>query len=232
MRRGETIECYDRIAGRYAERWCATRLDAQLERFARLCDPGGRVLDLGCGPGRDIHHLGDLGFHAAGLDRSRGMLGEARARGCSRIARGDMRRLPFADSVFDGVWWTASMLHLPSGQVPIAVSEVSRVMRPGGALFVGVQAGAGEGWRPDPDGGRRFFCLFDADQLSEVLTRAIRGARCRRRARRGRSRSYVAQRVRPGGLTCPVAKRGRRVPPCTTLSPSTWPRRRSGSGSC
>ena len=73
---------------------------------------GGRVLDLGCGPGRHALALKECGIDVVGLDRSRELLEVARSLGATdhtrgplagRLVRGDFRLLPFEAGAFDAV---------------------------------------------------------------------------------------------------------------------------------
>ena len=108
-------------------RW--RRLTAQAARVR----PGDRVLDLGCGEG-------DLGLLVAGVasvtgvDVSTAMLRSARKRcgGRLRLVRGSAGRLPFAPATFDVVMSAFVLRNLDD--LPAALAELARVLRPGGRL--------------------------------------------------------------------------------------------------
>ena len=76
------------------------------ERLANLVQPGGVVLDLGCGGGEDAPALASMGLRCVGLDISAGLLDITRRQDAlaGRAVLGDMRQLPFADGTFDAVW--------------------------------------------------------------------------------------------------------------------------------
>jgi ubiquinone/menaquinone biosynthesis C-methylase UbiE len=155
----ETVATYDRIAGRFADQWWSTRLAGPMLRFAGSLAPASTVLDLGCGPGRDTAWLAEQGFTAIGLDASAGMVEEARRRvdpDDAAFVRGDLVSLPLASNIADGAWVCASLLHLDPAATLQALAEVRRVLRPGGALFAGVQQGEGETIKPSAAGGRWF----------------------------------------------------------------------------
>ena len=93
-------------------------------------EPGGRVLDLGCGVGHDLVRLRAAGLTAVGLDPS----AHALARADGPVVRGDGARLPFLEDDFDGCRIERVLQHV---QDPGAVlDEVIRVVKPGGFLAV------------------------------------------------------------------------------------------------
>jgi ubiquinone/menaquinone biosynthesis C-methylase UbiE len=169
-----TSATYDQIAGDYAVRWAAGEVLAPVRaRFSALLDPGARVLDTGCGPGWDTVRLRDLGLRACGLDRSRGMLSEARERGVPLLL-GDMRALPVPDGALDGLWVCASFLHIPKQDAPAVLREFRRALRPGGVVYIGVKEGTGERWVEQASeqqslGQQRFFAFYQADELDQLL---------------------------------------------------------------
>lgn len=117
--------------------------------------PGDRVLDLGCGAGRHAFEAFRRGAHvvAADLDLGElgpvaGMLGAMRAEGEAPGGAGaaalaaDATRLPFPDNSFDRVIAAEILEHVPRDQR--AISEIARVLRPGGIAAVTVPA-----WFPE-----------------------------------------------------------------------------------
>ncbi|HEV2107801.1 MAG TPA: class I SAM-dependent methyltransferase [Thermomicrobiales bacterium] len=167
---------YDRIAADYAVRNAAMP-PALIELGGRLLErtgPGARVLDAGCGVGRDMAWLEAHGARVIGVDISAGMLAEARTRASGPLLRLDMRSLAFADDSFDGVWCVASLLHLPKSDVPPTLAEFHRVLVPGGTIVLSLQHGAGEEWERDPygKGTRRFFARYSLGEATTLLTGA------------------------------------------------------------
>ena len=170
----ETVATYDRIASGFADQWWSTRLAEPMERFAAGVRPGGTVVDLGCGPGRDTAWLAEIGFTALGVDASIGMLVEALRRdvaSTASVAQGDLVALPLASSCVDGAWMCASLLHLTLEESAAALAEVARVTVDGGALFVSVQGGSGMAIKSSTSGRRR-FTFWDADRLASAVDAA------------------------------------------------------------
>lgn len=94
----------------------------------------GAVLELGCGGGSFLRalrqHRPDLAV--VGLDISARALMHARDRGATRVVRGDVERLPFADGSVDAVVFFDVLEHVPHPDALLA--EAARVLRPGGRL--------------------------------------------------------------------------------------------------
>ncbi|MGD2205373.1 MAG: class I SAM-dependent methyltransferase [Anaerolineae bacterium] len=165
-----TINSYDHVAADFAAQWGDLPLEQALSAFAERITGRRRVLDLGCGPGRDVDFMSQIGCRLVGLDLSIGMLSEARCRlPDADLVRADLRCAPFATAAFDGIWACASLLHVPRVQFPDAVAEVARLLRrPGGLFYLSLKRGHGERWVAGIGGRRIFFVYY---QPSEVETR-------------------------------------------------------------
>lgn len=104
---------------------------------------GERVLDAGCGPGRDVHHFTGKGLDAYGVDVAEGMVERARATRDGGYVQGSIDALPFAEDAFDGVWCSAAIFLLDPDGMQDALEEYGRVLRDGGTLSVGFKLGEG-----------------------------------------------------------------------------------------
>ena len=158
-RRASTLAFYDREADAYASATMALDVSDRVARFARELPSGGRVLDAGCGSGRDLVALRAAGFDAVGLDLSPRLACIARVNSGSPVEVGDLRSPPFDDASFEGIWAMASLLHLERHEVTGALAGLRRLLVPGGVLFASVKRGSGR--VRDDDG--RWFTLHDED---------------------------------------------------------------------
>jgi len=165
---GRTAITYNHIAAHYAARE-SYPLERELTRFRRMAPAGGLALDVGCGPGQYARALASRGLRVVGLDLSMGMLRQAQASGTPRLACADMRRLPLAAGCADGCFACASLLHLPRAQATQALLEFRRVLRTGGALYVGVKEGKGEKWSTGREGHGCFFVYYRPEEIDRMI---------------------------------------------------------------
>jgi len=96
--------------------------------------PGELVVDLGCGSGRTLLWNRDLGATMAGIDIAPYFSREARQQ--VDLLLGDLRKLPFADGTVDKAWSLDVLEHLSPEALAGMLAEASRVLKPGGSLFV------------------------------------------------------------------------------------------------
>lgn len=173
----QTNATYDAYASTYANlNPSVDPIRDYLKRFMGMLNrPDAVVLDVGCGAGRDCAYFAGQGYRTVGLDRSGRLLDVAwQNLPGGRFLQGDMRALPFAPGVFDGLWVCASLLHLPKADAPSIMAELVCLLRPGGALYCGVKRGEGERWVVSPQLGdaARFFAFYALDELTALLVNA------------------------------------------------------------
>lgn len=145
-----------------AEFWEATRdhdvkqnIEALLHHIRGA--PPFRILDLGCGPGRDLAALRSLGHEAVGLDGSPQFAVMARAHSGCEVWEQDFLALDLPPSRFDGVFANASLFHVPSRALPRVLRALHATLKPGGVLFSSNPRGNNEeGWS-----GSRYATFHD-----------------------------------------------------------------------
>ena len=119
--------------------------------FASLIS--GRVLDLGCGPGRDALELKIKGLDVLGVDFAKFALRKTKAKGIeTRQLNYETDLNIFPDSYFDGMWTNCSLTTTPRNKIQEVISELKRIVKPTGILFFGFIEGPSyqEGWiNPD-----------------------------------------------------------------------------------
>jgi len=146
---GRTLEHYDRHAEDF---WRGTRdhdvsqnIEALLQHIEG--EPPFTILDLGCGPGRDLKAFTDLGHVAVGLEGSARLAEMGRAYSGCEVWQQDFLKLDLPAGRFDGVFANAALFHVPSQELPRVLLELRATLKPRGVLFSSNPRGNNEeGW--------------------------------------------------------------------------------------
>lgn len=109
-----------------------------------------RILDFGCGPGRDLAALAAAGHQPVGLDGSAVFCEMARAHAGCEVLHQDFLALELPLEQFDGVFANASLFHVPGAALPRVLRELHACLRGGGVLFSSNPRGDNvEGWQQE-----------------------------------------------------------------------------------
>ena len=126
------------------------------------------ILDLGCGPGRDLKTFAGLGHKAIGLDGSERFADMARAYSGCDVWRQDFLHLDLPPESFDGIYANASLFHVPSAALSGVLAALHAALKPGGVLFSSNPRGDNqEGWN-----GPRYGSYYDYAAWERYLTAA------------------------------------------------------------
>lgn len=164
----QTAFYYDANATAYADATMGLSMDEPLRAFMAGLQRSDRIIDIGCGSGRDLRRFREAGFHAVGLDVSAGLAGYAAQVSKCPVVVGDMLDLPFASGSFEGAWASASILHITRADMLTALSEIGRVLQPRGLLFCSMKLGSGEARTAD----QRFFSYVTPEEWQDLLDKA------------------------------------------------------------
>ena len=165
-----TIAHYDRTAEAYRD---GTRDHDVSQNYAALLEaiegePPYAILDLGCGPGRDLRYFRSLGHDATGLDGSMELVTMARRYSGCDVLHQDFLAMVLPESHFDGVFANASLFHVPSQELPRVLLELSTTLKPRGVLFCSNPRGNNE----EGVSGDRYSCFFDLTTWRDFFTAA------------------------------------------------------------
>jgi SAM-dependent methyltransferase len=165
-----TIAYYDRSAEEYRD---GTRDHDVSQNYTAFLgaiegDHPYSILDLGCGPGRDLHHFRSLGHDVVGLDGSKKFVAMARSHAGCEVLHQDFLAMALPESRFDGVFANASLFHVPSQELPRVLLELSATLKPRGVLFCSNPRGNNQ----EGFSGDRYSCFFDLDTWRDYVTPA------------------------------------------------------------
>lgn len=166
-RLASTLRYYEANARDYAAATSRIDTSERISQFIALLPPVARVLDVGCGAGRDLSQFLSSGVQAVGLDLSPNLAEIARRQSGCEVIVGDLLAPPRM-TPFDGVWAMASLLHIERARIGEALASLASMLKPGGALFASVKRGTGE----VVDDTGRWFTLYDEAQWASNLREA------------------------------------------------------------
>jgi SAM-dependent methyltransferase len=138
-----TDRFYQTQAADYASLTCAADLSATYAHFLPRLPSGGRILDVGCGAGRDLKAFAALGFKGTGIDASSALCTSASDYAGVPCHVMRIENLTYR-AAFEGIWACASLLHLPRLLLPTALRRLREALVAQGILYASVQIGAGD----------------------------------------------------------------------------------------
>lgn len=159
-----TIDYYNNHAEEYFANTVNVDFTDTYERFLRYIPLGGRIMDLGCGSGRDVAYFHEHGYEAYGLDASEKLVKIANLKFGLHVEKGLIEEWIAAEP-FDGIWCCASLLHLDEEQLKRFFLHLKTNLKRGGALYISVKEGIESG----EDALGRFFSGFDKERLEGLI---------------------------------------------------------------
>jgi SAM-dependent methyltransferase len=159
----------------YSERaesfWQGTRDHDVSQNIAALlrhieADAPFAILDLGCGPGRDLKTFKAMGHQPVGLEGLAEFAAMARAYSGCEVWQQNLLALALPPARFDGVFANAVLFHVPTQELPRVLQELHTTLKAGGVLFSSNPRGEGqEGWNSG-----RYGAFHDLDSWREQMS--------------------------------------------------------------
>jgi len=162
----QTFDFYQRRA----DEWAAAlpfAYSPQLDAFLDRLPPAARILELGCGDGRDAERMIARGFQVEPSDGSPAMAALASARLGREVPVMDFAELETADA-YDAAWCHTSLLHVPEDALPSILARIHRALTPGGLHWASYKGG--DGGHRDEHG--RFYSYIPAERLEAAYRAA------------------------------------------------------------
>lgn len=155
--RDMTLQYYINNAAEYARQTADADMSNVLDRFVGLIPAEGRILDLGCGSGRDSKTFCEMGYAVTALDGSPELCQIASEYSGVPVRCLMFQELDYEDA-FDGIWACSSLHHLPRKQLIETLPKVIKALRPGGILYTCFKYGESD---YDDEKGRHFTCVTE-----------------------------------------------------------------------
>jgi SAM-dependent methyltransferase len=138
-----SVEFYEKNAESFIAQTGSIDMNPLYERFCSVLPTNARVLDAGCGSGRDALAFSQMGYDVVAFDASKKMVEAARERAQVPVFLMDFNETHF-DHPFDGIWACASLLHVARHQLTSVLMRLSTHMIRNGVLYASFKYGAEE----------------------------------------------------------------------------------------
>lgn len=158
-----SIDYYEKYAETFFETTVLADMQMVYQPFLSLVKPQGRILDLGCGSGRDSNYFIRRGYQVTALDGSPTLARLASDYIGQEVICGRIEELAY-EREYDGIWACASLVHMEKKYMPEMLGKVKRALKDDGILYVSLKYGKGERLK-----GGRYFNYYDEAELRTVI---------------------------------------------------------------
>ena len=144
MKEADFIQYFDLIAHKYAQdKFKQPFSKERVQAFLQHLPQGAKILDFGCGPGRDCQYFKEHGYQPIGLDFSKKMIDEAEQRVKDvKFVRNNLFDIKIEPHSFDGFWARSVFQHIPLGNYYKYFTRINYILKPGGIFYINVNEGA------------------------------------------------------------------------------------------
>ena len=162
----KNVEYYNNNADSFFEGSVNADMSGVRSGFSKYVPDGGKILDAGCGSGRDSKAFLSEGYDVVAFDASKEMCKRASEYIGREVLNMRFEDISF-DKEFDGIWACASLLHVPSDDLPDVLQRMKKALKPGGAIYASFKYGEGTTVR-----GERVFSDFTEESATKLFEEA------------------------------------------------------------
>ena len=159
----KTIEYYNQNADMYAQGTRLVDFTIVQERFRKMLPVGSRILDFGCGSGRDTKYFLEKGYQVAATDGSAEL-----CRLAGSFTGIKVKEMLFQEldeiGVYDGIWACSSILHLPKQELLPVIRKMCDALKDNGVIYTSFKYSNFEGER-----NGRYFTDFTEDTFDKFI---------------------------------------------------------------
>jgi len=167
-----TIDSYNKTAEEYYKIVTSFEILPELEEFMNLLNPNDKILDLGCGPGHHSRIFSEKNFQVTGVDLSPEMIAIAEKEVSKTIFKVmDILDLDFKNKSFEGIWASASLLHIPKKNIKSVLRKLSVILTKKGILYLSLKRGEfSKIIKDDRYGGvDKFYVFYQLEEIVNIL---------------------------------------------------------------
>jgi ubiquinone/menaquinone biosynthesis C-methylase UbiE len=171
-----TRESYQATAQQFAQNVIDLAPIESIEKFIKLLPSKAKIIDLGCGSGRDAKIFTSMGADVLGVDYCSNLINIAKAHApLANFKLMDIETMSFPASSFDGVWSACSLAHISKKMFPDVLKKINFILKENGYFYLALKKGSGEILERDSryEGDfKKFWSFFEKDELNNFLQEA------------------------------------------------------------
>lgn len=162
-----TISYYNHNADQYFRNTVYVDMSECRDRFIKHIVSGGKIIDIGAGSGRDTKYFKDSGFDVEAIDASKKLCQLATEYSgvevqCERIQDW------YPKEIYDGIWASASLLHLSIDEIEEFILRVSNHLNIGGVMYISMKKGINAGY----DSNGRYLTSFSEENVQQIVAKS------------------------------------------------------------
>lgn len=154
---------YDKNAQEFFDGTVDADMSSHHEEFLSQLPDNAHILDAGCGSGRDTLKFKSLGYEVTSIDGSEEMCKLASEYAGQEVLHMQFQEIDF-DEIFDGIWASASLLHVPSSEIEMVLERLGNSLKENGVFYASFKYGDFEGER-----NGRYFNDLTEDSVCELF---------------------------------------------------------------
>lgn len=163
----ETITYYNQNAEEYFNKTANVSMQELYDQFEAYLKPGDKILDLGCGSGRDSRYFLSKGYDVVSVDGSKAMCNLAETYIGKKVRNITFEKLDY-DNEFDAVWACASLVHVDIGEITDVLFRIQRALKKKGILYASWKYGKGERIE-----NQKYYADYDEESINNLFSDAL-----------------------------------------------------------
>lgn len=168
-----TKESYQATAREFADNVAELAPLASIEKFAKFLPPSAKIIDIGCGSGRDAKIFSERGFDVTGIDFCPSLIEIARSHApLAQFHLMDIEKMDFPVNAFNGAWAACSLLHITKDALPAVLEKIHAMLKKDAYFYLTFKKGNLETVEQDvryKGNVRKFWAYYQEHELKELL---------------------------------------------------------------
>lgn len=163
MKENETLKFYNENSEEYFNNTVNLNLESLYKEFLKNIPKKSNILDVGCGAGAASKYFLDNGYKVSAFDGSKKLAIKSSRYLKQKVDNYTFQNFKYKEK-FDGIWASASLLHLPKSEIKPILKKLNSYLKPGGTFYFSLKEGEGEKVIGD-----RFFSFYTQNEVENLI---------------------------------------------------------------